>query len=512
MRDAPRSVGVVEPPRARARVARARAPRRIGREARHRFHQAIERRAARLRRASRTRARGRARCRCPEKGGRASTTNAARTAVTGDAERIGEAGADARDLPIARDRGATRVRVGGRRSGGRSSSELRRSRRSYGSPLDARPVLRAARAEVHGGEAAAARRRAAAPPATRARGRRLAVASHPAGMTFRTVFTEWVPTLAIVGLGGSPAMVGLQSAFDPLGHFLQLGCPAPSVGRWSKRRILARRPGARGRRGAPAPRLRPAPARGRRRSRSASRSRASPPPRSASPSPTPSGFRCCAPTSSPGAVGRFFGTIRSGLAPDAHRLLPRRARLARAPPGLARPALRGGSRGGRRAPRAGLAHARAERAHRASRSACAMRSRSCGTHPRLRRYLLGVGAQGALWTATLPFVIVMMRRVIGMSDAQVIGATVAAYAGGLVSLYPWGRAVDVARSGAGLPLVRARARGVVRARSSWCASPARSRSPRSRASSSSRTCCAPGSAWPIRTSSSASRPTTRPRA
>jgi hypothetical protein len=64
------------------------------------------------------------------------------------------------------------------------------------------------------------------------------------------------------------------------------------------------------------------------------------------------------------------------------------------------------------------------------------------THPLLRRYLLGVGVQGALWTATVPFVIVLMRRVLGLSEAQVLATTVATYVGGLVSLYPWGHAVD----------------------------------------------------------------------
>jgi len=45
-------------------------------------------------------------------------------------------------------------------------------------------------------------------------------------------------------------------------------------------------------------------------------------------------------------------------------------------------------------------------------------------------------------TATLPFVIVLMRRVIGLSEAEVLLTTVASYAGGLLSLYPWGRVVD----------------------------------------------------------------------
>jgi MFS family permease len=42
----------------------------------------------------------------------------------------------------------------------------------------------------------------------------------------------------------------------------------------------------------------------------------------------------------------------------------------------------------------------------------------------------------------VPFLIVMMRREVGFSSAHVLYATIASFAGGLVSLYPWGRVVD----------------------------------------------------------------------
>ncbi len=62
--------------------------------------------------------------------------------------------------------------------------------------------------------------------------------------------------------------------------------------------------------------------------------------------------------------------------------------------------------------------------------------------PRLRAYLIGVGANGALRTSVIPFVIVMMRREIGFSEAQIVLSTLVLYAGGLVSLYLWGRVTD----------------------------------------------------------------------
>jgi hypothetical protein len=283
---------------------------------------------------------------------------------------------------------------------------------------------------------------AAAPPldaATRARGRRLAVASHPAGMTFRTVFTEWVPTLAIVGLGGSPALVGLQSAFDPLGHFLQLGV-LRAVGRWSKRRILlsgqvlaivaalplvaygtlAREPGAFAL-GVVVASLAAAAI-------------------GIAISDTV-WFPMLRSYVEPGAVGRFFGTIRSVWHLTLiFYFLAARAWVERHPGALG-PLFAVGLAAG--VLRLALVARMPERSERTGqpirvRDALAL----LRTHPRLRRYLLGIGAQGALWTATLPFVIVMMRRALAMSDAQVIGATIAAYAGGLVSLYPWGRIVD----------------------------------------------------------------------
>jgi hypothetical protein len=73
------------------------------------------------------------------------------------------------------------------------------------------------------------------PPGERRRGRRLAVLSHPAGMTHRAIYTEQLPTLALVGLGASETLVGLQRAFEPLSQLLQL---ATGGGALRKRTIL----------------------------------------------------------------------------------------------------------------------------------------------------------------------------------------------------------------------------------------------------------------------------------
>src|SRR5512147_149037 len=68
-------------------------------------------------------------------------------------------------------------------------------------------------------------------------GRRLAVLSHPAGMTHRNVFTDQLPTLALIGLGASEAWIGLQRAFEPLSQLLQLPT-LRMVGQVRKRSIL----------------------------------------------------------------------------------------------------------------------------------------------------------------------------------------------------------------------------------------------------------------------------------
>ncbi len=276
-------------------------------------------------------------------------------------------------------------------------------------------------------------------PGARARGRRLAIASHPAGMTFRTVFTEWVPTLALVGLGASEAVVGLQSAFDPLGHLLQLGV-LRSVGRFTKRALLVT--GQLLAVAAAAPLL----AYG---SLDALPGDAAIALALGSLALTTVGiavsdtvwFPMLRSYVEPGQVGRFFGMLRSGwhLTLIAY-FLGARFWLDRHPGALA-PLFAVGFVAGLL--RVVLVARLPERSERGGRPVCAREALALvRTHPRLRRYLLGVGAQGALWTATVPFVIVLMRRVIGLSEAQVLVTTVAAYAGGLVSLYPWGRAVD----------------------------------------------------------------------
>jgi len=60
----------------------------------------------------------------------------------------------------------------------------------------------------------------------------------------------------------------------------------------------------------------------------------------------------------------------------------------------------------------------------------------------LRRYLAGVTWAGAMRMSVVPFVMVMMRREVGFSSGDVLITTVASFAGGLASLYLWGRVVD----------------------------------------------------------------------
>ena len=61
---------------------------------------------------------------------------------------------------------------------------------------------------------------------------------------------------------------------------------------------------------------------------------------------------------------------------------------------------------------------------------------------RLRRYMIGVIWGIAVRAAALPFVLVMLRRALGFSNSDAVATTVALYLGGLVSLYLWGAVVD----------------------------------------------------------------------
>jgi Na+/melibiose symporter-like transporter len=60
----------------------------------------------------------------------------------------------------------------------------------------------------------------------------------------------------------------------------------------------------------------------------------------------------------------------------------------------------------------------------------------------LRRYMIGATWVSSLRMVVVPFWIVMMRREAGLTDGDVIATTVATFSGGLASLYLWGRLVD----------------------------------------------------------------------
>jgi predicted MFS family arabinose efflux permease len=273
----------------------------------------------------------------------------------------------------------------------------------------------------------------------RSRGRRLAVTSHPAGMTHRNVYTDQLPTLALIGLGASEVWIGLQRAFEPLSQLLQLPT-LRLVGRFRKRSILVTGQAIAVIGGLPLVAYGALAAAG---------------------SDAALGvaltslwiaavglvisqtvwFPLLRGYVEPGRIGAFFGVLRTGwhltliayfvgaqwwLArhPGAFGLLFAVATAA----GVLRMLLVA------RLPEADDAGGARIRA----RDAMGLLRH----HVPLRRYLAGMILCGAPRRAALPFAVVMMRRSMGLSDADVMLATIAAFSGGFASLYAWGRAVD----------------------------------------------------------------------
>jgi hypothetical protein len=143
----------------------------------------------------------------------------------------------------------------------------------------------------------------------------------------------------------------------------------------------------------------------------------------------------------PGGIGRFFGTLRSGwhLTLIAYYLAAQQWLAAH--PGSFSPLFAVATLCGllrivlvARLPDTGVS----ERDRIRARDVVAVLRHD----PGLRVYLYGVGLCGAARRVVIPFAIVMMRRVLGLTESDVLLATVTYFFGGFVSLYLWGRLVD----------------------------------------------------------------------
>ena len=256
-------------------------------------------------------------------------------------------------------------------------------------------------------------------------------------MTYRFAFTEHLPTLALVELGAGEAIVGLQRAFEPLAQVLQLPT-LRMVGRFRKRSILLAGQTLAVLGGLPLVVFGLLAASG--------------------PNGVPLAvtsllvvaiglvitqtvwFPLLRGYVEPSQVGSFFGLLRTtwhmtlilffvgaqrwiATHPGSFGLLFGVATLA----GLLRLAVM-----------ARLPEPPGELGTRV-RIREAVRLLGSGT---LRRYLLGVSLGGGIRRTLVPFAIVLMRRVMGLSDAAVLLTTLAYLAGGLASLFLWGRVVD----------------------------------------------------------------------
>lgn len=285
-----------------------------------------------------------------------------------------------------------------------------------------------------------------APPLSdgaRARGRRLAIASHPAGMTFTSVFTDNLPTLALVALGASETLVGAQSGLRSASQLLQLPT-LRAVGRFSKRSILIA--GHLGALLVSVPLLFFAGLAGMSSGVAIGIALGSFALTAAAINVSNAvWFPLLRGYVESDRIGSFFGAIRSGwhLALIAYFVgatfwLGRHADAFG--PLFAVAWFLG-------LVRVGFLVLLPERDERTGervrvREALAL----VRDQPLLRRFLLGVGTCSAVRNAAIPFAIVMLRREIGFTSAEVIYTTIAAFAGGLVSLYVWGQVVDRASS------------------------------------------------------------------
>ena len=275
------------------------------------------------------------------------------------------------------------------------------------------------------------------PADERARGRRLAIASHPAGMTFYMVFTQQLPTLALVHLGASEAAVGLQTSFIFWFQLLQLPI-LRAVAHVTMRRILVV-----GQVLAVLGAL-PLVLFGR---------------LASSDSAVAVALLAFALVAvglnvaqtvwfpmlrgyvEPEAIGRFFGTLRSGwhLALIVYYVAAQR--WLDANPGAFAPLFLAGWICGLL--RIALIARLPERSERTGerirvRQALALIRENAD----LRHYLAGVIAFRAVFWSVVPFALVMLQREVGFSAGAVLLTTVSWYAGGLLTLYLWGRVVD----------------------------------------------------------------------
>jgi MFS family permease len=278
--------------------------------------------------------------------------------------------------------------------------------------------------------------------AQRARGRRLAIASHPAGNAFAIALTEHLPTIALLALGAGESMVGGQSALKAGANLLQLPT-LRRVARIPKRKILLR--------GHLLAVLGMLPLLAFTPLREAADAGARWPAWLAF---TSLGIAAAGISISntvwfpmlrayvdPARIGRFFGLLRSGW----HLTLivfylGAALWLSRAPGdfaplfgvilalGILRFLIVSGMPEQSELTEQGIR----------VREAIALVRNS----PPLRRLLTTVSTGQALRASVLPFALVMLRRELGFSEAALLSTTIASFAGGLVSLYFWGRVID----------------------------------------------------------------------
>lgn len=282
-----------------------------------------------------------------------------------------------------------------------------------------------------------------APPldeATRSRGRRLAITSHPAGMTFWVANTEQLPTLLLVALGASEFQIGLQSAFLPGLQLLQLPTMR-LIARIKKRTILLLGQVGALLGGLPLLFLDPLM-----RTQEEGVVRIV----------VLVAFALVAAGLNfgntvwfpmlrnyvePDRIGHFFALIRSGWHVALIVYFLSAQQWLRAHPGDFAPLFVA-------AWWIGLLRMAliARMPERSERTQGAIRVREAvgllRENPRLRRYLTGVTLAASIRTSTLPFALVMMRREIGIDEGQILIATLCLYGGALLSLFPMGRLTD----------------------------------------------------------------------